>query len=710
MVGNGDALYCSGFFPSVSLVLQGHSFTVPLYVLLINGADLVLGVQWLQSLGPFLSDFFVLSMHFSHQSTLVTLIGASSLSVEPAPFNQLCRMVATDAEFAAVFSRTSSLPPPRSHDHHIHLQPLTMPVNIGPTAIHIAKKDNMMSLISEMLCEGLIRPSTSPFSSSVLLVKKKDGSWCFYVDYRALNAVIIRDRFPIPTVDKLLDELIGSSYFSKIDLHSGYHQIRMAEADIHKTAFRTINGHFKFVVMSFGLTNAPSTFQAAMNDLLRPFLCSVTLVEYLGHVVSVRGVEPDPSTLHVIHEWPVPSSLMELRAFNIFAEVQFLYMATLSYASISRPQDRYDLRPCSHAARLLASFDLTTDASNVAAGAVLSQQGHPIAFFSKKMCSRKQVSSTYVHALFAITEAVKKWRHYLLGHTFRIFMDHKSLKELVTQTIQTPQQHKWLTKLLGYSIEIHFKPGRENVVVDALSRLIVPSSASLAAFNFPQAAIFYQLHRFYTNTDVGRAFIQKFRTHPKMQQFFSERGGLLYHRNRLFIPPSSGLTAALLTEFHASPVGCHSGTKATLARLSGSFYWPGMLADVKKFVQECLEDISLDFITHLSSSAGKTTICVVVNRLKPTRWTQFLPLAEFWYSTSFHSAIGMSPFEALYGRKPPSLAGYSPGNSKFESIDSTFATRQTILQLLKSNLRKAQWRMAQQFNSKRLDREFHEGG
>ncbi|KAL0357392.1 UNVERIFIED_CONTAM: Retrovirus-related Pol polyprotein from transposon.6 [Sesamum calycinum] len=132
------------------------------------------------------------------------------------------------------------------------------------------------------------------------------------------------------------------------------------------------------------------------------------------------------------------------------------------------------------------------------------------------MCSQKQASSTYVHALFAITGAVKKLRHYLLGHTFRIFTDHKSLKELVTQTIQTPEQQKWLTKLLGYSFEIHFKLGRENVVADALSRLVVPSSASLAAFNFPQAAIFDQLHRFYTNTDVGRAFIQKFRTHPKM--------------------------------------------------------------------------------------------------------------------------------------------------------------------------------------------------
>ncbi|KAL0342902.1 UNVERIFIED_CONTAM: Retrovirus-related Pol polyprotein from transposon [Sesamum angustifolium] len=461
----------------------------------------------------------------------------------------------------------------------------------------------------------------------------------------------------------------------------------MAEADIHKTAFRTIDGHFEFVVMPFGLTNAPSTFQAAMNDLLRPFLrntfgvqlvsdtllshrfytklskCKfgVTSVEYLGHVVSVCGVEPNPSKLHVIHEWPVPSSLTELRAF--LGLTGFYRRFVRHYSAIAEPltdllkSNSFVWPPSAMQAfqalkiamtslpvltlpNFSLPFDLATDASNVAVGAVLSQQGHPIAFFSKKMCSRMQASSTYVRELFAITEAVKKWRHYLLGHTFRIFTDHKILKELMTQPIQTPEQKKWLTKLLGYSFEIYFKPGRENAVADALSRLPVRSSASLAAFSFPQAAIFDQF-RFYTNTDVGRAFVHKFCTDPKMQQFFSERGGLLYHRNRLFIPPSSGLAAALLMEFHASPVGGHSGTKATLARLSGSFYWPSMLADVKKFVRECLvcqrnkyssqapygllhplvipdqvwEDISMDFITHLPSSAGKTTIWVVVDRL-----------------------------------------------------------------------------------------------
>ncbi|XP_071678058.1 uncharacterized protein [Lolium perenne] len=280
-VANGDRLRCHGVAQHVPLSIGEEHFTIACAGIDLGCFDFILGVNFLRPLRPILWDFTTLTMTFWRQGRRVCWTGIGGAA--PAPQLQLTTAdIDSDHPLLAhllqqhgdLFDEPQGLPPTQVYDHWIHLAPDTAPVAVRPYRYPQLQKDELERQCALMLAAGVIRISTSPFSALVLLVRKADGTWRFCIDYRALNALTLKDKFPILVVD----ELHGARFFTKLDLRSGYHQVRMHPDDIAKTAFQTHHGHFEFVVMPFGLTNVPATFQALMNDVLRPYLRRFVLV------------------------------------------------------------------------------------------------------------------------------------------------------------------------------------------------------------------------------------------------------------------------------------------------------------------------------------------------------------------------------------------------------------------------------------------------
>ncbi|WVZ97796.1 hypothetical protein U9M48_043308 [Paspalum notatum var. saurae] len=504
------------------LSIGGEDFIISPVVLPHQGIDVILGMNWMNENHAVLDigsrtvqlksnvSGKILKVHMPNQKHIEPTVNATEI--------QEIKKIPVVCEFPDVFLKElPGLPPDRNVEFSIELVPDTAPVSKRPYRMAPDELKELKTQLQEQLDKGFIRPSSSPWGCPALFVEKKDqGGKRLCVDYRPLNAVTVKNKYPLPHIDILFDQLAGARVFSKIDLRSGYYQIKIREEDIPKTAFSTRYGLYEYLVMSFGLTNAPAFFMYMMNSVfmneldkfvvvfiddiliyskneeeheehLRIVLtrlrehklyakfskCAFWLkeVSFLGHILSEKGVAVDPNKQ--------PETVTEIRSFLGLAGYYRCFIKDFSKTAkpmTSLTKKNANLKRSLTTAPVLAQtdvtkpFDVYCDASGNGLGCVLMQEGRVVAYASRQLRKHEANYPTHDLELAAVVHALKIWRHYLLGNTCHIYTDHKSLKYILTQPELNMRQRRWLELIKDYDLEIHYHPSKANVVADALSR------------------------------------------------------------------------------------------------------------------------------------------------------------------------------------------------------------------------------------------------
>lgn len=244
-------------------------------------------------------------------------------------------------EFSDVFPEDlpKGLPVHRAVDHQIELVPDSQPPYKQIYRMSPAELEEVKSQVQELLEKGFIQPSKSPYGAPILFVPKPDGKWRMCIDYRALNKLTIKNRYPLPRIDDMIDQLSGAVVFSKLDLASGYHQVRIVPEDVPKTAFRTRYGHYEFLVMPFGLTNAPATFMRLMNDVFHEYLDKFVIV-FLDDILVYSKTYPE----HREHLRLIMQKLREAKLFGRPLKCSF-FMKEVNFCGYVISEGKVQMQP-----------------------------------------------------------------------------------------------------------------------------------------------------------------------------------------------------------------------------------------------------------------------------------------------------------------------------------------------------------------------------
>ncbi|GJT87368.1 putative reverse transcriptase domain-containing protein [Tanacetum coccineum] len=660
-MADGNLVSTNTVIKGCTLTLLNQPFKIDLMPIKLGSFDVVIGMDWLSKYhAKILYDEKVVHIPINGETLIIqgdrskTQLNLISCIKTERYISRGCQVfmiqvmekksdekkledIPVVKEFPDVFPEDlPGLPPVRQVEFQIDLIPGAAPVARTPYRLAPSEMQELSNQLQELTDRGFIRPSTSPWGAPVLFVKKKDGSFRMCIDYRELNKLTIKNRYPLPRIDDLFDQLQGSSVYSKIDLRSGYHQLRVREEDIPKTAFRTRYGHYEFQVMPFGLTNAPAVFMDLMNRVSKPYLdkfvivfiddiliyshnekehanhlriilellrkeklyakfskCDfwIHIVQFLGHLIDSQGLHVDPAKIEAVKNWTSPTTPTEVRQFLGLAGYYQRFIEAPILALLEGNDD----------------FIVYCDASLQGLGAVLMQREKVNAYASRQLKTHEENYTTHDLELRSIIFALKIWRHYLYS-----------------------------TKCLKPKDALSRKKRTKPLRVRALILTVHPK--------LPSQILKAQ------NEALKEENVKNENLRGEEKSFEIRPDGTRCIKNRSWLPLFGGLRDLIMHESHKSKYSIHPGSDKMYHDLKKLYWWPNMKAIIAEYVSKCLtcsrvkaecqkpsgllvqpeipmwkwERITMDFVTKLpKTSTGHDAIWVIVDRL--TKSAHFIP-------------------------------------------------------------------------------------
>ncbi|GJY96425.1 putative reverse transcriptase domain-containing protein [Tanacetum coccineum] len=554
-IADGNLVGTNTVIQGCTLILLNQHFEIDLILIKLGSFDVVIGMDWLSKYhARIIRDEKVVHIPIDGETLIIR-----AQVMEKKSDEKRLEDIPVVREFSKVFlENLPGLPPELSNQ------------------------------LQELADRGFIRPSTSPWGAPVLFVKKKDGSFRMCIDYRELNKLTIKNRYPLPRIDDLFDQLQGSSVYSKIDLRSGYHQLRVQDEDIPKTAFRTRYGHYEFQIMPFGLNNAPA----------------ISIVQFLGHVIDSQGIHVDPTKIEAVKNWASPTTPTEEE--NQESAFQLLKQKLCEAPILALLEGNDD-------------FVIYCDASHQGLGVVLMQREKVIAYASRQLKPHEENYTTHDLELGAVVFALKIWRHYLYGTKCTVFTDHKSLQHILDQKELNMRQRRWLELLADYDCKIRYYPRKANVVADALIRKerIKPLRVRALVMTL-HPKLPSQILKAQTEA-IKEENIEAENLRGMDKAFEVRPDGTRCIKNRSWLPLFGNLRDLIMHESHKSKYSIHP-VKAECQKPSSLLIQPEI--PTRKW-----ERITMDLVTKLPKTLnGHDTIWVIVDRL--TKSTHFIPTRE----------------------------------------------------------------------------------